>query len=282
MIIYKATNIKNNKVYIGQTVRSLKIRKGQHKCLAESKKVNYYFANAIQKYGIKNFIWEEIDTAITLDELNKKEIYWINYYNSYNKKFGYNLTNGGCCADITQRCKSKMKLTNHPAWKKDLDSNFIIKLRFDGFSLDKIAEKANCSRRAIENHLREALGEESLSKNFLKNIRLDKSKEQYTRPLIKADDKKIIKMYQNNISVKEISNIINMSESAIFRRLKKNNIPLKRKMCKRNSISNKQIIELKQRNLTIEQIAIKLQMTANNVRRRLRIIKLQENDIIIG
>lgn len=30
MIIYKATNIINNKVYIGQTIKELKIRKAQH------------------------------------------------------------------------------------------------------------------------------------------------------------------------------------------------------------------------------------------------------------
>lgn len=93
MIIYKVTNIVNNKVYIGKTKRSLKERKREH--LRDMHKCKYYFYNALNKYGEENFIWEVIDKALTPKELNEKEKYWIDYYKSYDDKFGYNSTLGG-------------------------------------------------------------------------------------------------------------------------------------------------------------------------------------------
>lgn len=89
MIIYKATNKINNKVYIGQTVRSLEVRMSEHK------RHNYTsFDKAINKYGLENFDVEIIDTAKDINELNEKEIYWIKYYNCVVPN-GYNQCNGG-------------------------------------------------------------------------------------------------------------------------------------------------------------------------------------------
>lgn len=96
MIIYKATNIINRKIYIGQTIKTLKIRLNQHKINAKLKSFNSnYFARAIRKYGFDNFEWEIIDTAESIEELNKKEIYWINFYNSIDRNLGYNSNTGG-------------------------------------------------------------------------------------------------------------------------------------------------------------------------------------------
>ena len=53
-LIYKVTNIINNKIYIGQTIQSLKERKRQHYKFAKSKK-NYKFSNALNKYDANNF-----------------------------------------------------------------------------------------------------------------------------------------------------------------------------------------------------------------------------------
>lgn len=89
MIIYKMTNKKNGKVYIGQTCRSLdeRIREhARHRFIAIDK--------AIQKYGIEMFNVEVIDEAKTIDELNEKEIYWIKQFNCIVPN-GYNMCNGG-------------------------------------------------------------------------------------------------------------------------------------------------------------------------------------------
>ena len=90
MWIYKITNIQNNKIYIGQTIRPIKDRFHRHINDAMNNVLDTHFARAIRKYGKDNFIIEEIDIAQTQDELNKKEQYWIQYYNSVEE--GYNET----------------------------------------------------------------------------------------------------------------------------------------------------------------------------------------------
>ena len=47
-----------------------------------------HFAKAIRKYGADSFEIEVIDTATTQEELNYKESYWANYYDTI--KNGYN------------------------------------------------------------------------------------------------------------------------------------------------------------------------------------------------
>ena len=82
MIVYKVTNLINGKFYIGITQYSAEERLNSHWREAKSHKKNNkpltYFHNALLYYGIENFKIEVIDTAENREELNKKEIYWIN------------------------------------------------------------------------------------------------------------------------------------------------------------------------------------------------------------
>lgn len=96
-VIYKATNLINKKIYIGQTTKTLKIRTWYHNNSAKLKR-KQLICRAINKYGENNFIWEVIDSANSREELNKKEKYYILQYNSFihNKdSHGYNMTLGG-------------------------------------------------------------------------------------------------------------------------------------------------------------------------------------------
>jgi group I intron endonuclease len=96
MFIYKITNIKNNKIYIGLTTeKSIQERFRKHNVEARCTSDNRYFLNAIRKYGASSFRLEEIDRATTLEELKNKEIYYIKFYNSRDRKIGYNLSEGG-------------------------------------------------------------------------------------------------------------------------------------------------------------------------------------------
>lgn len=95
--IYKITNQINGKIYIGQTSRKPEKRWGEHKKSASAGMTP--FARAIKKYGWENFSKEVIDTAISQEEANDKEQYWIEYYkcsiSTYGKNCGYNITIGG-------------------------------------------------------------------------------------------------------------------------------------------------------------------------------------------
>ena len=83
--IYKITNIQNNKVYIGQTIRPVEYRFNRHINDALHNILDTHFARAIRKYGPQNFKLQIIDNAETQDELNQKEQYWIRYYISIEK-----------------------------------------------------------------------------------------------------------------------------------------------------------------------------------------------------
>lgn len=92
-VIYKITNNLNGKVYIGQTVQPLRDRWYRH-CgnYGSTNENNMAIKRAIKKYGKENFTLEEIESCDYKD-LDEREKFWINYYNSYNK--GYNSTLGG-------------------------------------------------------------------------------------------------------------------------------------------------------------------------------------------
>ena len=91
--IYIITNDINDKVYVGKTMHSIEKRFKEH-CKDSKKERNEKrpLYNAMNKYGIKHFkisLLEECDS----ENAEEREIYWIEYYNSY--KNGYNATKGG-------------------------------------------------------------------------------------------------------------------------------------------------------------------------------------------
>ena len=85
-VIYKVTNLSNNRIYIGQTIQNVPWYKGSGK----------YLKLAHKKYGKNNFKFEKIVEGDFNKELTDSlEIHYIRLYNSTNKKIGYNLSQGG-------------------------------------------------------------------------------------------------------------------------------------------------------------------------------------------
>ena len=91
--IYIIKNTINDKVYVGQTAIGAENRWKQHTKPSNIKKNNYALYRAMTKYGVDNFYYEILEDGIPLNELDEKEIYYIQKYNSY--KEGYNSTKGG-------------------------------------------------------------------------------------------------------------------------------------------------------------------------------------------
>jgi group I intron endonuclease len=119
MIIYKITNLINNKVYIGQTTESLQKRWKRH--TSEYHEKNMYISRTISKYGEKNFIIEKICECYSLQELNEKEIFYINEYDSLSPN-GYNLVVGGNNSKMSD--ETKLKISNSHK-KRYLDGKVI-------------------------------------------------------------------------------------------------------------------------------------------------------------
>ena len=90
--VYIIKNLKNEKVYVGQSV-DIKSRWRTHKReLNNNSHKNIKLQNAWNKYGRDNFSFEVILTC-SKEELNSNEKYYVTKYNSY--KDGYNMTFGG-------------------------------------------------------------------------------------------------------------------------------------------------------------------------------------------
>ena len=96
--IYKITNILNNKVYIGQA-KDIKKRLQEHmKCgLGIDCPANNKLYDAIKENGLENFTFEVLEEC-PAEDLNKKEKYYIEFYNSvswgYNSQYGNRSLNG--------------------------------------------------------------------------------------------------------------------------------------------------------------------------------------------
>lgn len=91
--IYKITNKINGKIYIGKTLQTVEKRWQEHSSdylKPRCEKRPLY--SAMRKYGIENFIVEEIEKCNN-EILSEREKYWIEYYGSF--KNGYNATLGG-------------------------------------------------------------------------------------------------------------------------------------------------------------------------------------------
>ena len=90
--IYKITNKNNKMCYIGQA-KNIRERFREHmKCgLGIDTPANNKLYQAMYKEGIDNFTFEMLEECATAD-LNKKEAFYINLYNSYD--YGYNSNKG--------------------------------------------------------------------------------------------------------------------------------------------------------------------------------------------
>jgi group I intron endonuclease len=103
-IIYKITS-PSGKAYVGQTIRSLKIRMQQHKSKYSECTL---LKRAIDKYG-DEMKYEIIEDNIPQEQLDEREIYWIKELNSLAPS-GYNLTTGGQFSkEYTQELKDRMR-----------------------------------------------------------------------------------------------------------------------------------------------------------------------------
>jgi len=93
--IYMIKNDINNKVYIGQTTKSLYNRKRDHLSrLRNGKHFNSHLQNSFNKYKESSFCFSVLHKC-NISDLDKFEILYINLYNSLKESIGYNKDSGG-------------------------------------------------------------------------------------------------------------------------------------------------------------------------------------------
>lgn len=135
--IYKITNLKNNKSYIGQSIYIEK-RWSNEKASSKNpndKNYNTALSKALRKHGIENFNFKILEIC-DKEDLSEREIHYIDLYNSYFN--GYNETSGGEGVP-----NISFKLT-----QKDIDEIYDLLLNSD-LSQKEIAEKFNVGKDVI-------------------------------------------------------------------------------------------------------------------------------------
>jgi hypothetical protein len=96
------------------------------------KNYNYPLYRAMRKYGIENFTFEVL-CECSATELNKKETYYIEYYNSLYD--GYNQTNGGD--------------SGYSAHQLEYSQNIKYDLLNTSLTYDDLVEKYNISKQSL-------------------------------------------------------------------------------------------------------------------------------------
>lgn len=105
MIIYKTTNLINNKFYIGKDKNNNPLYLGSGKILK----------SAIRKYGIENFKKEILEICNSIKEMNEREIFWIIELSAIEK--GYNIATGGDGGNTIENHPNKLEISKkHSEW----------------------------------------------------------------------------------------------------------------------------------------------------------------------
>ena len=176
--IYKITNDINDKIYIGQTINSIEYRFRSHINETNNSDKQNKFHQALLELGINHFKVEQIEECPN-EQLNEREQYWIQYYDSVNN--GYNTSWGGSTGNHYNRQK-------------------LLKLWNDGLNIQKIHDLIGIDRGLLASILRQ-LGisdEEIKQRHYIANRTQSKNRAVYQINYLTGD---IIKQWERIMDI---------------------------------------------------------------------------------
>ena len=204
--IYIIRNTVNDKVYVGQTHVSIKLRFQNHLSAAR-RGLDYVIGKAIRKYGEDKFYVELLEECL-VEELNEREKYWIAFFKATDNRFGYNMSIGGHVVRTT----------------KELDENLVLKMFNSGIGSYEIAKLL---------HVHPYRTAEVLKKhNIIYGVEKQRRK----------DEKEIIASYLSGKGTMDICRQFNIDKSTVRRILLRNNVKLRSKIKNKNSERNLQTL----------------------------------------
>lgn len=193
--IYIIRNKVNDKVYVGQTTVSIRMRFLNHLSAARRGK-DYIIGKAIRKYGEENFYVELLEECL-VSELNEREVFWISYFNSTDNKFGYNMSVGG----------------NKVTPPRVFNESEILDLFNSGISAFKIAKQLHTAVFRITDILKKH------------NIKYGSDKQKISEEISRA----ICEMYVEGYGTMDVCRKFNVDKGTVRKILKNNNITLRTK-----------------------------------------------------
>lgn len=210
--IYKIENKQSHKCYIGQSI-NIEKRWAEHKRAALNNYDDTYIHRALRKYGVDNFIFKIVELC-DKEELNKKEIEWINKLDTFQN--GYNCTTGGyyCITKNQGENHSNAKITNQDVYnireqrlkgktRKDVYQQFKNKLSKTGFQHIWEGDRfTNIHMDVYKNN--PVIRKPQLSDSQVKQLRQDARKGMSKKELIakyKIDRRTVERIIQNKSRV---------------------------------------------------------------------------------
>lgn len=222
--IYKITNLSNNKVYIGQSTK-LKDRKYRHFSeLRCGRHHNPHLQSSFNKFGESNFSFEIIEEHPVI-ELDDRERFWISFYDSTNRDYGFNMDSGGVKRRVITRESVESaiwKKIGIPAWNKGLKMSDEQTVNMKG-----VKRSAEFKKKMRELKIGVKLSEEHRKKIKLSmkgRVLSDEHKENLgfsKRKYTDVDLKKMILLREEGKTIKQIADEMGKSQSGVHYILKK-------------------------------------------------------------
>lgn len=175
--IYKITNTKNDKVYIGQSV-NLDKRIYSHKYhLKTNTHYNKALQNSFNKYEGKSFAFEIIEEC-EISDLDEKECFWISFFNSTERMCGFNFEGGGNAnksvhQDTIEKIRKTLKVQRigkgNPMYGRKLPAERKEQMRM--VNRGRSGKLMECDVREIKMALYLGISQSELAKLF--NVKVD-------------------------------------------------------------------------------------------------------------
>jgi len=210
MIIYKAQNLKNRKIYIGKSDKTLNERKQRHyKNVRRGGKTNFY--NALRKYDKQDFEWSIIEE--TFD--NMRETYWIKHYDSF--KNGYNMTEGGTGGDTismksTEEKKRQGAKKGNTPWNKGI--SYTEQQKIDWGYYDRLPRRTFTEKQKREHSV-------SIKNSNKYQEGLKKRKHGMSKPVVEILEGKVINGWE---TIKDLANELGLYNGKVRRYIYANKI----------------------------------------------------------
>jgi group I intron endonuclease len=209
-VVYKITNKKNNKIYIGSAVNWHKRVYVHLDQLQNNNHFNKHLQSAWNKYKGESFIFEVLEYNDSKLDIINKEQYYLDVLSPWNKKIGYNTCKvAGSSLGIKRSievCKKKFKpvlqfsLTGEliKEWESALTATKALKLKKGTIST---CISSKCKRKVVKDSFWFLKNNFSITKlnNYISSYKLFKNKTQSCKKVGQYDI--------NNIKLNEFSSL---------------------------------------------------------------------------
>lgn len=139
--IYIIKNNIDNKIYIGQSMNVQRRLYDHKRCLTKGIHYNKFLQRAFDKYGKDAFEFRLL-CECPKAELDEKEKYFIEKYDSMNPRLGYNLESGGNVGkEVSEKVKEAKRGNNNPMYGKKLPQYHIEALKLKNRANSKLLKE---------------------------------------------------------------------------------------------------------------------------------------------